>query len=216
MTLPITLTSGHGASSLMVLLPGALMTPQHMVDAGMFEAVRERSLDLDLMAVDLHALGDSNHEALRVLADEIVAPARARYRHVWLAGISRGGQLSLSCLAEHAAAVDGVCLLAPYPGSRLTINAFRRAGGLMAWTPSEAELRDPEFRLWRWLRQPDFRSPVFLGYGAQDRFVDGMSLLVKQLPLASFVEVPGEHNWAAWMPLWETFLDAGHFERRAP
>ncbi len=48
----------------MVLLPGALMTPQHMVDAGMFEAVRERALDLDLLAVNLHALGDSNRRSL--------------------------------------------------------------------------------------------------------------------------------------------------------
>lgn len=208
------ITDCQGASSLMVFLPGALMTPQHMVDAGLFSAVRERGLNLDLLAVNLHALGDSNCEALRVLAEDVVAPARAQYEQVWLTGISRGGQLTLSYLAEHAAPVDGVCLLAPYPGNRLTINHIRRAGGLDVWEPSEAELKDAEFRMWHWLRQPDFHKPLFLGYGAQDRFADGMQLLVKQLPQATFVEVEGEHDWAAWMPLWMQFLDAGHFETK--
>jgi pimeloyl-ACP methyl ester carboxylesterase len=142
-------------------------------------------------------------------------PARARYQEVWLTGISRGGQLVLSCLAEHTIPVDGVCLLAPYPGSRLTTNRIRAAGGPAVWAPSTIELQDPEFRMWRWLKQPDFSAPMFLGYGVQDRFADGMRGLVQQLPKATFVEVAGEHDWAAWMPLWSRFLDAGHFEKRA-
>ena len=100
----------------MVFLPGALMTPQHMVDAGMFRAVRERGLNLDLLAVNLHALGDSNSEALRVLADEVITPARKQYEHVWLTGISRGGQLTLSCLAEHAATVGRRVSAGTLPG----------------------------------------------------------------------------------------------------
>ena len=196
----------------MVLLPGALMTPRHMVDAGMFEAVARRSLALDLLALDLHALMGCNAEALAVLADEVIAPARAQYEQIWLTGISRGGQLTLSCLAEQSAEVDGVCLLAPYPGSRLTTNAIQRAGGLSAWTPSDADLKDPEFRMWQWLRKPTFAGEMCLGYGREDRFADGMQQLAQQLPSAEFAEVEGGHDWAAWMPLWERFLDAGHFK----
>lgn len=214
MARPAALTSRCGASTLMVWLPGALMTPQHMVDAGLFEVVRQRALDLDLMAVDLHALGTSHQEALRVLADEVLAPARAEYQRIWLGGISRGGQLVLSHLVERADSVDGVCLLAPYPGSRLTTKAIARAGGLDAWQPSEQELSDPEVRLWQWLRHAAPTIPLFLGYGAQDRFADGMRLLVRQLPGATFVEVEGGHDWAAWLPLWERFLDAGYFPVR--
>ena len=201
----------QGASTLMVFLPGALMTPAHMVDAGLFKAVRERRLDLDLLAVNLHAQGGSHCDALRVLADEVIAPARQRYERVWLTGISRGGLLTLSCLAEGAARVDGVCLLAPYPGSRLTTNRIRRAGGLTSWQPSEAEMQDSEFRLWHWMKRPDLTIPMFLGYGAQDRFADGMQLLVQHLPQASVVEVEGGHDWAAWLPLWQRFLAEGHF-----
>lgn len=203
-----------GASSLMVWLPGALMTPQHMVDAGLFEAVRRRGLDLDLMAVDLHALGTSHQEALQVLANDVLAPAHADYRRVWLGGISRGGQLALSHLVAQADSVDGVCLLAPYPGSRITTNAIARAGGLAAWQPGEDEWLDPEVRLWQWLRHAEPAMPMFLGFGAQDRFVDGMRLLVQQLPCAAIVEVEGGHDWATWLPLWERFLDIGHFSVR--
>ena len=32
---------------------------------------------------------------------------------------------------------------------------------------------------------------------------------------AEQARVEGGHDWAAWMPLWERFLDAGHFKARA-
>ena len=51
----------RGASSVMVVLPGALMTPLQMVDAGLFEAVRNRGLALDLVAPDLHADIEEGH-----------------------------------------------------------------------------------------------------------------------------------------------------------
>jgi hypothetical protein len=63
-----------------------------------------------------------------------LAPARNVPR-VWLGGISRGGQLALSCWAGQVGAVDGLCLLAPYPGRRITTNAIERAGGLARWQP---------------------------------------------------------------------------------
>lgn len=211
MTRPDVLTTANGAPALMVLLPGALMTPQHMVDAGLFDAVTRRSLALELMAVDLHALGTGQEAALRVLVEDVLAPARATHEQVWLTGISRGGQLALSCVAEQAAVVDGLCLLAPYPGSRLTTNAIQRAGGLDAWRPTDTTLQDPEYRMWHGLRQTRVDVPLFLGVGRQDRFIDGIEQLAAALPTAEYALVDGGHDWAAWLPLWERFLDAGHF-----
>ena len=66
-------------------------------------------------------------------------------------------------------------------------------------------------RLWQWLKEPLPPVPVFMGYGAQDRFADGMRLLAAHLPAANHFTVPGEHNWAAWLPLWRHFLDLNHF-----
>jgi pimeloyl-ACP methyl ester carboxylesterase len=163
------------------------------------------------VALNLHALETCNRDALHRLA-EVLTAERRRYRRVWLGGISRGGHLALSCLAEQPELLDGLCLLAPYPGSRLTTNAIRRAGGLQAWRATEEQLLDPEFRLWHWLQRPSVPVPLFIGWGEQDRFVDGMQPLRDGLPGADARSVPGEHDWTAWLPLWEQFLGAGHFE----
>ncbi len=202
-----------GANTLLVMLPGALMTPHHALQAGLVEAVAQRGLALDLIVPDLHALEGCNRAALHTLQADILAPARGHYQHVWLGGISRGGQLALSCLAEQTAQVNGLCLLAPYAGSRLTTNAIRRGGGINAWQASAEQLQDPEFRLWQWLKRPDIQGPVFMGYGLQDRFADGMALLAERLPTASHCTLPGGHDWLAWLPLWGRFLDLGFFPR---
>ena len=203
----------QGGADLLLMLPGALMTPQHMVAAGLFDALAQRRLSLDLVAPDLHAEGADNRIALQTLARDWVAPARDRYRKVWLGGISRGGQLALSCWAGQVAAVDGLCLLAPYAGGRLTSNAIVRAGGLPHWTPAAGQLDDPDVRLWQWLQAPPPAVPMFMGYGERDRFADGMSLLARHLPLPRCEVVAGDHDWSAWLPLWETFLDEDHFGR---
>lgn len=198
-----------GAPDLLVMLPGALMRPQHMVEAGLFEVVREHGLPLDLLAWDLHAEPGCNREALRRLTREVLGPERDRYQRIWLGGISRGGHLALSALAEHPGLIDGLCLLAPYPGSRLTLNAIRRAGGLAAWQATPEQLLDPEFRLWQWLQRGQLPVPVFMGWGEQDRFIDGMQVLGASLPRADVRTVAGGHDWGAWLPLWRQFLDAG-------
>ena len=205
----------NDAASVLIMLPGALMTPQHMVAAGLFAEVQRRGLSLDLIAPDLHAEGADNRLALARLESDWLAPARSRYQRVWLGGISRGGQLALSCVAGRLGDVHGLCLLAPYAGGRITTNAIRRAGGLAQWQPGEDQLSDPDVRLWGWLRQPLPALPVFMGYGEQDRFADGMQMLAARLPDATHATVTGEHDWAAWLPLWQRFLDLGHFPPRA-
>jgi hypothetical protein len=54
-----------------------------------------------------------------------------------------------------------------------------------------------------------------MGYGDKDRFADGMGLLSQHLPLPRCEVVPGEHDWSAWLPLWRSFLDQGHFGQMA-
>lgn len=200
-----------GASSVLLMLPGAMMTPEQMVQAGLLDAVQQRGLALDLVLPDLHALQACNRDALNTLQAELLAPARAQYQQVWLGGISRGGQLALSAFSQQLGPLDGLCLLAPYAGSRLTTNAIARAGGLQAWSPSAEQLQDPEFRLWQWLKDPAVDVPVFMGYGAQDRFADGMQRLAQCLPQATLSTLPGGHDWTAWQGLWAQFLDQGYF-----
>jgi len=207
-----TLRQTVGASSLLVLLPGAYMTAADFVSAGFFRSVAERGLALDLIAVDLDLAGISGGTALPALEAEILAPARQQgYTKIWLGGISLGGLLSLCHNADTPGGVDGLCLLAPYPGSRLTTNAIGRAGGLQHWQATAEELDDPEFRMWRWLQRPPADFPVFVGYGTEDRFAGGMKQIADCFPAASSHAIPGGHDWPVWQLLWEHFLDRDFF-----
>lgn len=209
-----TVTQKCGADSLLVLLPGAYMTPEDYAEH-FFPGVVERQLTVDLMAVDLDLEAITGGQAIPAVLDQIIRPARDRYRRIWLGGISLGGLLTLCLNADHPGTVDGLCLIAPYPGSRLTTNAITRAGGLAVWEPTPTELRDPEFRMYRWLKAPSADLPVFVGYGRDDRFAEGMQGIAECFPSAARQVVAGNHDWPAWRALWEHFLARGHFAQYA-
>ncbi|MFP5468028.1 MAG: hypothetical protein ACLGG8_11000 [Gammaproteobacteria bacterium] len=195
------------ASDVLVLLPGAQMRPDDVARAGWPGLLRDAGLDLDLHVPDLHLDPAGQVDALARLSRDHLAPLRARYGRLWLGGISLGGLLALLQAQRDPAAIEGLCLVAPYPGSRLTTNAIRRAGGLDAWTPEGAQHDDVEFQLWLNLRQGRPSLPAFVGYGRDDRFVDTMRPLAARLSGATVHEVTGGHDWDAWRPLWTLCLD---------
>ena len=200
-----------GAPNLIVLLPGAYMTPEDFESNGFFDAVSKRRLALDVIAVDLDLSLISGDSAIDDLYREILDPCcRNGYQEIWLGGISLGGLLALACCADMPGHIDGLCLLAPYPGSRLTTDAIARAGGLARWQATADELADPEFRIWRWLRQAPVDLQVFIGYGSEDRFAGGMKKIADCFPPTASMVLPGGHDWPVWKTLWENFLDR-HF-----
>ena len=164
-----TVAQTRGADTLLVLLPGAYMAAEDYA-ARFFPAVERRGMKLDLVAVDLGLDAVSAGDALPAVLEQILRPARQTHRHVWLGGISLGGLLALGLTADHPDAIDGLCLIAPYPGSRLTTNAIARTGGLDVWQATDEQLLDPEFRIYRWLKSPPPELPVFVGHGREDRF----------------------------------------------
>jgi pimeloyl-ACP methyl ester carboxylesterase len=209
------LAQRSGAPNLMVLLPGAYMRAADFEKTGFFSAVARRHLSLDLVAVDLDLAAISDGSALSAIQAEILAPARQQgYAKIWLGGISLGGLLALCHNADTPGSVDGLCLIAPYPGSRLTTNAIARVGGLQAWQATPEQLTDPEFRLWRWLKNPPADFPVFIGYGREDRFAAGMQQIAECFPPAKRLALPGDHDWPVWQDLWEAFLERGDFAAR--
>jgi pimeloyl-ACP methyl ester carboxylesterase len=207
-----TLTQSSGAPNLIVMLPGAYMTPADYKQAGFFTAISQRELRLDIATVHLDLEAISSGSALPAIQAEIIEPARQQgYRKIWLGGISLGGLLALGHATDYPGQIDGLCLLAPYPGSRLTTNAITRAGGLAAWQPTPEELDDPEFRVWQWLKQPPAELPAFVGYGTEDRFASGMRDIAACFPASASHAIPGGHDWPVWQNLWEHFLDRNLF-----
>lgn len=201
------------ASTLVVLVPGAYMTPRHFIDAGFVQVLDESGMkaDLALPTIDLPAITDGS--ALPLLRQEVIGPARARgYQSIWLGGISLGGFMALAYASEYPQEVDGLCLLAPYPGSRITTNEITDAGGLETWQATDGHLEDPEFRVWHWLKSRPADLPVFCGYGTEDRFAGGMAMLADALQPQSLHTLPGGHEWPVWQSLWRHFLAAGRLE----
>ncbi|HMY07104.1 MAG TPA: hypothetical protein PLT57_08410, partial [Accumulibacter sp.] len=149
------------AATLIVLLPGAYIAAADFAANGFQELAARHQPTVDVLAADFDLASLANADALPVLREQILAPARRQgYASIWLAGISLGGLLALCHCADTPGEIDGLCLLSPYPGSRLTARTIDAAGGLADWQPSTEQMLDPEFRVWHWLRQPPADLPV--------------------------------------------------------
>jgi pimeloyl-ACP methyl ester carboxylesterase len=200
------------APVLMVLLPGAHMTPAEMQAEGLLEAVRQRRLAVDLLVVGASLDYVYDGSLLRRLHQDVMLPYRARgYRRIWLAGISLGGFAAMGYALNHPGEVEGIIALAPYLGRRQLVQEIADAGGPSRWGASQVPRPDDlDQQLWRWLAQrPAGTPPIYLGYGREDRFALGHQLLAQMLPATHVRSAPGGHDWPPWRQLWAEWLDAG-------
>ena len=105
--------------------------------------------------------------------------------------------------------MDGIIAIAPYLGPDDLTDEVVAAGGLGPWGPDDPSSYEGEARffrqLWAWLdgyadRNP--RPPLFLGYGADDRFAPTNAILAAALPPPRVLVVEGGgHDWATWTPM---------------
>jgi pimeloyl-ACP methyl ester carboxylesterase len=202
---------GATAHTRMVWLPGAFHGPENFLDAGFEAEVRRRKLpwDLEFVELALEHLGDRGIVAR--LAREVAEPARAAgCRTLWIGGISLGGWFALDYAAGGARPWDGLCLLAPYLGSRQLIGEIAATGGLAAWQPGPLAESDEERRIWRFIQGIGTGGrPIYLGRGRDDRFAAGHELLAQALPDECVDVIEGGHDWPTWFELFRRFLDSG-------
>jgi pimeloyl-ACP methyl ester carboxylesterase len=213
---------GRRAPTLMVLLPGALQTPETLVVEGIVEAVRERGLALDLALADpgLDTIDQATDGSVGRRLDALLVSARQEYRSLWLGGISLGGFMALAHAARHPCRVDGMFLLSPYPGNRLLTGAIAAAGGPAAWAAAGAadEAGDEECA-WRWLAQHGRSGlpEIHFAHAGADRFAAGQRMMAQLLPAQRVDLIAGAHDWPSWRKLWNNFLDrnGGRFDGHA-
>ncbi|GLR66120.1 hypothetical protein GCM10010909_07980 [Acidocella aquatica] len=205
-----------GDRVLLVMLPGAGIKASAFVEHGMADAVHARGLAVDIIIaqpdLDLYLDGD----VAAALHRAVVEPARAQgYARVWLLGISLGCMGALLYASAHAAALEGMVLLAPFLGTKGTVAELGRAGGLAAWPAARSAATAPEQRMLVWLRdflvQRAVSPALYLGYGREDRFARGHRLLADALPAARVVTAAGGHDWDTWRTLWRLVLDTSPF-----
>ena len=200
----------------LVMLPGARDRAQDLVEQGFVRALRQRGLAVDAVIVNAHFDHYLEHSVVVQLEQDIIAPLRERgLARIWLMGISLGGMGALSYAREHAGAIEGVILLAPFLGTRGLIAEITHAGGLLHWQPGTIAPEDDERRLLAWLRQYRAGDPalprICLGYGTEDRYAPASLLLARLLPERQVMTLQGGHDWPTWLKLWERWLDGDAF-----
>ena len=198
------------------MLPAAYSAPSDFVRHGFVRAVRERSLDVDLVFAEFGLEEMIARSLFGRLREELILPARALGSSVWLGGISLGGYVALCCAERHPQELAGLCLFAPYLGSHLVTAEIERAHGIEGWMPVVRE-DDDERRIWRFIRGlRQAPLPVHLGLGREDRFAGRHRLMAAALPPRNVDTVSGGHDWPTWRKLWDRFLDARLAPARPP
>jgi pimeloyl-ACP methyl ester carboxylesterase len=210
--LPPVRVSDAGA---IVLLPAARQRLEDFIDAGFDRELHACGAGFELILVDPMPSHLNDRSWMSRLRDEIVLPLCAGGRPLWLGGISLGAFMALRFAAAAPQMIGGLCLMAPYLGSRIVAAELARYADLRDWTPGELSDEDDEHIVWRYVR--GLRAPppqLFLGLGREDRFADTQQLLARSLPPACCVTLEGGHEWPVWRRLWDNFLER-HLARGA-
>lgn len=206
--------AGDGSGQdLIICLPGIGDVGLDFEAHGFVEAAKRGVPGSDLLAVDAHLGYYLRGEFHERLTQDVIEPGRRGYQRLWLAGISLGGFGALSYAERHLGQIDGLILFAPYLGEPTLVGEIARAGGLAHWEPGEVAPGDHGRRVWRWLKQERAsappRLPIYLGYGARDKFAPAHRLLAKVLSPEQVFMMPGGHDWLTWKQLWLEMLRRG-------
>lgn len=198
---------GSTAPLRVIMLPAAFSEPEDFLREGFVGAVRERGLPIDLVFAALELEHVTDRSMLARLQEELIAPARRAGCAVWLGGISLGAFLALCAAERYAQELAGLCLFAPYLGSRIVAAEVERAGGVGKWSPGELDSADDERRVWSFIATlKGGPLPVHLGFGRADRFSRRHQLLAQALQAEDVDVIAGGHDWPTWLTLWERFL----------
>jgi pimeloyl-ACP methyl ester carboxylesterase len=182
----------RGEPTLLICLPGIDDVMEDFERHG-FCDVRERA-PWDVVTVDAHFGYYARRTVRERLRADVIRPARdAGYRRIVVAGISMGGLGALAYAERYPDDVQAVIAMAPYLGATEWQDTASEARG-------DADLR----RLWTWLRSERRASgpPIYLAYGAEDRFAPGHRVLAGLLPAHRVVTAAGGHDWNTWKHLW--------------
>jgi pimeloyl-ACP methyl ester carboxylesterase len=197
-----------GIAGCIVLLPAARQRLEDFIDAGFARAMHACVAGFELVLVDPEQAHLNDRSWMERLRDEIVLPVRAAGRPLWLGGISLGAFMALRFAAAMPQPIGGLCLIAPYLGSRIVAAEIARHADLQSWAPGELSEEDDERIVWRYVRSLHAPPPgLFLGLGRQDRFSDTQQLLARSLPAECCLRLEGGHEWPVWRRLWDNFLE---------
>ena len=205
---------------LIIFLPGSGDSITVFQKKDIIDAVRERGLPIDMIAVNAHVGYYMNWSLLTRLKEDVIDPARGSgYNHIWLVGDSMGAYGAISYAKQYPDDITGVVLLGPFLGNEELIAEIKQAGGLQAWRPGavrENPREEWERGIWTWLGDSRLANRryqgMYLGYGHNDRFSYAQDYLASLLPPEQVISIDGGHNWSTWEKIWGMLLDRNIFQ----
>lgn len=190
-----------------VVLPGMGADAKAMRERGVDAAVHRAWPRADVLLTSATLAYYVHRVVVPRLESDVLAPARRRYRRIWLAGASVGGMGAMQYEMEHPGAVTGLVFLAPWLGNDDLIEEIRRAG-LTHWDPGPKPdvIHGDNYQreMWRvikgWSTNPAQARRVWLVCGTEDRLITTARLLATALPPSHYLEVEGAaHTWDAFL-----------------
>jgi hypothetical protein len=177
---------------------GRLYRPADFMHHGFARAVRERSLDVDLVFAGFNLEEVIDRSVYARLREEIILPARALGCALWIGGIP-------SVVISRSAAPSAI-----RASSR--VSACWRRIWEATWSPARSRVRaasrvgDPKRPARRMRSAASGASSgrcapvaaVHLGLGREDRFGRRQELLAAALSPANVDTVSGGHDWMTW------------------
>lgn len=203
---------GTSAPLLLALLSGSFSQPEDFIREGFVAALRDHGIDAQVAMAGMRMADFADGTVVERIRTAIVEPARARgATRVWIAGISLGAMAGLAYAARRERDLEGLVLIAPYPGTRPVLAEIEAQGGLANWNAAIPDGGDLEREAWRWLarRAPGGAPGVHCYFGSEDRFAEGQRAVARALPAAAVHEMRGAHEWPDWRRMWDAFLDRG-------
>lgn len=178
----------------------------------MVEEVRLRDLPFDMLAPSASYAYYSERTIVTRLHEDVILSAIAEgYTNIWLVGVSMGGLGAMFYLRERPEYIDGVFLIYPFLGDEDIISEIKSSGGLRAWQPGQYEPEvDWQRMIWDWIQEKNIGAtgtPVVLGYGDRDWYVDAHNLFSENIPDERVIRIEGSHNMATMRSLWIEFLE---------
>ncbi|MBE0582418.1 MAG: alpha/beta hydrolase [Desulfofustis sp.] len=207
--------------NMIIFLRGRGGSHEDFAAEGFVEAVRVRRLPADMAAPNAHFGYYLGETLIPRLKEDVIEPARRDgYEQFWLVGVSMGGLGALLYAREHPEDVAGVYIISPFLGWSGILKEIEEAGGLRSWEPGPYDPdQDWQRMLWHWLQQGAAGQQelplLYLGYGTDDPYLAGQSLLAAILPTDRVFAIPGDHTAKTMEELWRIFLDRDglNFER---
>jgi hypothetical protein len=193
---------------LVIVLPGRGDDLAMLERSNIAAQIQERLPDTDVLLVEATLTYYMEGRLVERLHEQIIAPARRRYREVWLSGASMGGLGVLMYEHQHPSEVTGLVLMAPFMGPASQLREIRAAGGLANWDPGPQPpslTRENVTReVWRvvrsWIENPQRARNVWLICGQDDRLRSAAELAATALPIEQALSPPGNHRWTVWAP----------------